>query len=158
MILSEYNYIGTIVDNINYLSDDTNKSLITEYIEYNFTEKTMIPKIENSNTSDTAVEIGKFINMLYSDKWKIIKDSLNYNISGIDHTDTETTTEHNNIYGFNSSAGVNDYEKTTTKENTVQETNPYEKMTDSIDFKTNFNYYIIVIRDIVYTITTEIFN
>lgn len=158
MILSEYNYIGTIVDNINYLSDDTNKSLITEYIEYNFTEKNMIPKIENSNTSDTAVEIGKFINMLYSDKWKIIKDSLNYNISGIDHTDTETTTEHNNIYGFNSSAGVNDYEKTTTKENTVQETNPYEKMTDSIDFKTNFNYYIIVIRDIVYTITTEIFN
>lgn len=158
MLLSEYTYIGTIIDNIDYLSDDTNKGLIAEYIEYNFTEKTMIPKIENSNTEDTAVEIGKFINMLYSDKWKIIKDSLNYDISGIEHTDTETTTEHNNIYGFNSSTGVNDYEKTTTKENTVQEDNPYEKMTNSIDFKTNFNYYIIVIRDIVYTITTEIFD
>lgn len=158
MILSEYTYIGTIIDNIEFLSDDTNKNLITEYIEYNFSEKTMIPKIEKSNTEETAKEIGNFINLIFADKWKAIKDSLAYDISGIEHTDTETTTEHNNIYGFNSSSGVNDYEKTTTKENIIQDDNPYEKMTDSIDFKTHFSYYYIVIKDIVFTITTEIFD
>lgn len=152
LILSEYENLKSLIENIAYLTNNESTDFINTiyyYILYNYGNRTLF-KITDIETETLA----NIINYKYGDLWEKIKQIYNSNVSLINYEDTETT--NNKIYGYNSENGVNDYIMT----KTILKNYPdiYENFKNAIDFFKNNCYYNIISCCIIKEITLCVYD
>lgn len=154
-LLSEYSTLLNIIDNIAFLTDNETIDFVTNvyyYILYNYGDKTQSPLL-TSGVDDAT--IANMINNKYKKLWQTVKDTSEAEIDTLlSYTDTETT--HNNIYGYNSTTGVNDYE--TIKTIVKQYPDAFTNLQNAIAFFDNNVYYSIICQCIVNELTTKVFE
>lgn len=154
MILSNYTGLQTLIENIGYLTDNENDDFVTSiyyYLLYNYGNKTVAPIITSGLEVAT---IAKIINNKYSTLWNKAKTVNSSDISLTDYTNTEKT--NNQIYGYNSDTGVNDY--TTTKTYTKEYENIFDNYIKALEFFGHNCYYGIIVSCIANEITLQVYE
>lgn len=154
MLLSKYSGLQSLVESIGYLteneSDDFTLS-IYYYILYNFGNRSVAPILESGLDVTT---IAKMISIKYYDLWTEYKKALSTDTPITDYTETETTL--NQVYGYNSSDGVNDTK--TTKTYVKGFSDVFSNLKSAIDFFNGNNYYSIIALSIAKEITLEVYD
>lgn len=155
MILSNYSSLQSLIENIGYLQDNETDDFVTSiyyYLLYNYGNRTVSPIITSGLEVAT---IAKIINNKYSVLWNKAKTINNDDTLSLkDFTSTETT--NNQIYGYNSDTGVNDY--TTTKTYTKEYENIFDNYIKALEFYGNNCYYGIIVSCIANEITLQIYE
>lgn len=155
MILSNYSSLQSLIENIGYLQDNETDDFVTSiyyYLLYNYGNRTVSPIITSGLEVAT---IAKIINNKYSVLWNKAKTINNDDTLSLkDFTSTETT--NNQIYGYNSDIGVNDY--TTTKTYTKEYENIFDNYIKALEFYGNNCYYCIIVSCIANEITLQIYE
>lgn len=101
----------------------------------------------------TDAYLANAINLLYSDKWKTLKEFMDSEISVTGRSDTETT--ENSIYGYNGDS-AKDYTKTVSK-NTEYD-NLFNVFKDNIDVRSKLSYYKVIVEDIASCLASEVYE
>lgn len=154
MILSNYTGLQSLIESIGYLTENETDDFVTSvyhYILYNFGNRTVSPIVESGIDNST---IAKMISYKYYSLWTEYKKALSNDIPITDYTETETTL--NQIYGYNSTDGVNDYKNTKTYVKGYSDV--FSNLKSAIDFFNGNNYYSIIALSIVKEITLEIYD
>lgn len=154
MKLGEYKELQKLIENIGFLIDNESEDFITSiyyYILYNYSNKTVAPIITSGIDCET---IAKIINNKYGKLWEKAKTINDTDISLTEFKRVEET--NNQIYGYNSDTGVNDY--TTTKTYTNDFENVFDIYISTLDFFGNNAYYGIITSCIVNEITLPVYE
>lgn len=154
MILSNYTELETVVENIGYLQENETDDFITSvyyYLLYNYGDRTVSPIVNSGLTAET---IAKIINNKYSKLFEKAKTVNNNDVSLTGYSRTEKTD--NQIYGYNSNTGVNDY--TTIKTYTNDYENIFDNYIKALAFFNNNAYYSIVVSCIVNELCLQIYE
>lgn len=109
-----------------------------------------------NNGTITSQMLANIVSTMFSDKWKRVKtiSELEIPLTGTDDTTIETVK--NSIYGYNGES-ANDYEKTRTLTQNKEYPEIFEKLKENIDFREMFNYYGIIVDDIIKVLTIKIY-
>lgn len=154
MILSNYSDLQSLIENIGYLTENENEDFITSvyyYILYNYGNRTIAPILLSGLETST---IAKTISNKYSAVWTEYKKATSTDTPLTEYTETETT--QNQIYGYNSTDGVNDYK--TTKTYVKGHENIFSDFSQALDFFNGNNYYSAIAISIVSEITLKIYD
>lgn len=148
-LLKDYSDLQNVINNIAFLTSNENTDFITNvynYILYNYGNRTQSPLI----TGDLSAEnVANIINSMYSTLWNKLKIMNDTDVSLTGYTDKEVT--HNQIYGYNSETGVDDYE--TIKTYTKDYDDIYTNYTNALAFFGHNNYYTIICCCIAHELT-----
>lgn len=155
MKLNEYKELQTLIENIGFLTQNETDEFITSiyyYLLYTYGNKTVAPIITSGISTET---IAKILNNKYGKLWEKAKNiSNNDTLSLTGYKRTETT--HNDVYGYNSNTGVNDYTTTKTYDNEFE--NVFDNYIKALDFFGNNSYYSIISSCIVNEITLPLYE
>lgn len=155
-----YDFMGdssflSLIDYIKTNESDKVETIYTMLIGL-YGERNIAP-IVTAFTAHTDAIAG-VIDMKFSEKWSVLKATLSGDIPTISRTDNETKTEHNKIYGYNDSNGVDDYEKTVTTNHEIMFDDVFDAIEKSIDIRDRLNYYLTIVKDIASVLTTPIYE
>lgn len=154
MKLNNYNELQKLIENIGFLVDDESEDFITSiyyYILYNYGNKSVAPILESGVNTET---IAKIINNKYAKLWEKAKTINDTDISLNEFKRIEKTD--NEIFGYNSDVGVNDYSTTKTYTNDIE--NIFDNYINALDFFGNNIYYGIIASCIVNEITLPLYE
>lgn len=154
MILSNYSGLQSLIENIGYLTENESEDFITSvyyYILYNYGNRTVAPILESGLETST---IAKSISNKYGNLWTEYKKATSTDTPLTEYTETETT--QNQIYGYNSTDGVNDYK--TTKTYVKGHENIFSDFSQALDFFNGNNYYSVIAMSIASEITLKIYD
>lgn len=154
MKLNNYNELQKLIENIGFLVNNESEDFITSiyyYILYNYGNKSVSPILESGIDTET---IAKIINNKYSKLWEKAKTINDTDISLTEFKRVEKTD--NDVYGFNSDVGVNDYTTTKTYTNDIE--NVFDNYINALDFFGNNIYYSIIASCIVNEITLPLYE
>lgn len=138
----------------------------------------------NILAQNTLISVGNILMFRYYDKWKKLHDTLLTSLSleaGETTTNKETYTGNGSnsrtnsdttkVYGFDSEDGKTDSttdttnsgtnQNTYTKENTISKTNAkdtIENIKNEVSILTNYDFLIMVINDILTTVSQQVYN
>lgn len=152
--LKDYTDLQNVINNIAYLTEnetDDFRNSAYNYILYNFGNKTQSPLVSSGATAETIAGV---INNMYSDIWAKVKTANNAEMPVTEYTEREET--NNQIYGYNSTEGVNDYK--TIKTFTKQHGDIYTIFKNALAFFHNNNYYAIIVCCIAHELTLPIYE
>lgn len=155
MKLNEYKELQNLIEDIGFLVQNETDDFIINiyyYLLYTYGNKTVAPIITSGVTVET---IAKMLNNKYGKLWeKAKKISNNDTLSLTGYKRTETT--HNDIYGYNSNTGVDDYTTTKTYDNEFE--NVFDNYIKALDFFSNNAYYSIISSCIANEITLPLYE
>lgn len=155
-----YDFMGdsSFLDLINYIKTNESDKVETLYTMLIglYGERTVAPIVTTFTAHTDA--IADVIDMKFSDKWAVLKATMSGDIPTISRTDSDTKTEHNKIYGYNDSNGVDDYEKTVTTDKTVMFDDVFDAIENSIDIRDRLNYYLTIVKDIASVLVTPLYE
>lgn len=154
MILSNYTELEKVVENIAYLQNNETDDFITSiyyYLLYDYGNRTVTPIVNSGLSSDT---IAKIINNKYSKLWEKAKNINDADISLNNYTRTEKTD--NQIYGYNSNTGVNDYTTIKTYSNDYE--NIFDNYIKALAFFNDNVYYSIIVSCIVNELCLQVYE
>lgn len=121
----------------------------------NRTTSSFVDSVVDGTVSDSY--LASAINLLYSDKWKVLKDFTDSNISITGRTDTEKETTENDIYGYNGDS-AKDYVKTVTRDKTVEYDDIFSMLQSNVDIRNKLSYYKVVVSDIASCLATDVYD
>lgn len=154
MLLSNYSSLQSLIESIGYLTENETDDFGTSiyyYILYNFGGRTVAPILESGLDVNT---IAKMISYKYSGLWTEYKKALSNDTPITNYVETEETL--NQIYGYNSTDGVNDYKQTKTY--TKGFSDVFSNLQSAIDFFNGNNYYSIIALSIVKETTLDVYD
>lgn len=156
MLINEYLTDSSLLSDIQYLADNEadNITIIYNWIIGNYGSRTTAPITET--ITDKAM-LGSIINLMYSDKWKTLKNAILADIDITGTTNKTTTTINNSIYGYNGD-NAKDYTNVREKEEVRQYNNIFEMIEKNIEFRKLLSYYNVVVADIVDAISLSIYE
>lgn len=108
---------------------------------------------------DHPETVAKLINLLYSDKWGTVKQSLQEDIpvTGTNINSTETTL--NTIYGYNDGEnGAKDYKTEKTKTGIKSFTDVFQMIRNNVAMRNDLAYYRVMAYDIAYVVTANVYE
>lgn len=154
MTIAETTTLPAILNNIKTLSDDTeeNRNLLLAYIQTKYAERTVIDLL-----FENPVSTGKSIEMVYSAKWKRIKDGLAENIPLTEHETYQKEVKTTDVFGYDGN-GTADDRITTEHTGRNENDDVFGNMEHSFDFYEMYAYYKIIAQDVVRELTTYVFE
>lgn len=156
--LSDFMGDSSFLSLINYIKTNESDKVETLYTMLIglYGERAVAPIVTTFTAHTDA--IADVIDMKYSEKWTVLKATMSGDIPTVSRTDTDTKTEHNKIYGYNDSDGVDDYEKTITTDKKIMFDDVFDAIENSIDIRDRLNYYLTIARDIASVLTTPVYE
>lgn len=103
--------------------------------------------------------IADVINLKYENKWTELKFALSENVMPLTGKENiKTVTKHNKIYGYNSDSGTDDFEETTTTNETIGFDDVFKAIESNIDIRDKLSYYYTIVKDIAHELTNSIYE